>query len=237
MGNINGSTRLFKTSDGSDVLPSVIYLDKRGHRFVGKAAQDRITSAPANVAAGFKRLMGTKSPVRIGGQEWSPEECSAAKTSYGALFAINGVLIALLQPRMTSWLALRPRAWVLAISALVFGLGFGLFGFVSTPAGYAIGIAIWTVGEIAHLPTSNTVVADLAPASLRGRYQGIYSMSWGFGSVAAPIVGGAILDGPGSLVLWVGCAVLMALVGVCQLGLGASIRERASRPEPATAAG
>jgi MFS family permease len=160
-----------------------------------------------------------------------------SKTSYGALFAINGVLIALLQPRMTSWLALRPRAWVLAISALVFGLGFGLFGFVSTPAGYAIGIAIWTVGEIAHLPTSNTVVADLAPASLRGRYQGIYSMSWGFGSVAAPIVGGAILDGPGSLVLWVGCAVLMALVGVCQLGLGASIRERASRPEPATAAG
>ena len=160
-----------------------------------------------------------------------------SKTSYGALFAINGVLIALLQPRMTSWLALRPRAWVLAISALVFGLGFGLFGFVSTPAGYAIGIAIWTVGEIAHLPTSNTVVADLAPASLRGRYQGIYSMSWGFGSVAAPIVGGAILDGPGSLVLWVGCAVLMALVGACQLGLGASIRERASRPEPATAAG
>lgn len=77
VGNINGSTRLFKTSDGSDVLPSVIYLDKRGHRFVGKAAQDRITSAPANVAAGFKRLMGTKSPVRIGGQEWSPEECSA----------------------------------------------------------------------------------------------------------------------------------------------------------------
>ena len=72
VGNIDGTTRLFKTADGSDVLPSVIYLDKRGHRFVGKSAQDRIMSAPANVAAGFKRLMGTKSPVRIGDQEWSP---------------------------------------------------------------------------------------------------------------------------------------------------------------------
>lgn len=92
VGNINGSTRLFKTSDGSDVLPSVIYLDKRGHRFVGKAAQDRITSAPANVAAGFKRLMGTKSPVRIGGQEWSPEECSAEiiKTLVGQALTESG---------------------------------------------------------------------------------------------------------------------------------------------------
>tara|TARA_R110000751_G_scaffold263960_3_gene363147 strand:+ start:3512 stop:6025 length:2514 start_codon:yes stop_codon:yes gene_type:complete len=77
VGYADGSTRLFKASDGSDVLPSVIYLDKRGHRFVGKPAQDRIFSAPANVAAGFKRLMGTKSPVSIGGQEWTPEQCSA----------------------------------------------------------------------------------------------------------------------------------------------------------------
>jgi len=77
VGHLNGATRLFKAADGSDVLPSVIYLDKRGHRFVGKSAQDRIMSAPANVAAGFKRLMGTKSPVRIGDQEWTPEDCSA----------------------------------------------------------------------------------------------------------------------------------------------------------------
>ena len=54
-----------------------------------------------------------------------------SKSTYGALFAINGVLIALVQPRMTSWLAPKPRSMVLAISAVVFGIGFGLFGFVS----------------------------------------------------------------------------------------------------------
>lgn len=77
VGNLDGNLRLFKASDGSDVLPSVIYLDKRGHRFVGKHAQDRIATAPANVAAGFKRLMGTNSPVSLGDQEWTPVECSA----------------------------------------------------------------------------------------------------------------------------------------------------------------
>ncbi|KII14878.1 MULTISPECIES: Hsp70 family protein [Rhodobacterales] len=77
VGHMDGSTRLFKTADGTDVLPSVIYLDKRGHRFIGKSAYDRLLSAPKNVAAGFKRSMGTKNPVTFAGQTWTPVECSA----------------------------------------------------------------------------------------------------------------------------------------------------------------
>ena len=77
VGHIDGELRLFKTSDGTDVLPSSIYLDKRGHRFVGKAAYDRLMSTPQNVAQGFKRSMGTKNPVSFAGQVWSPVECSA----------------------------------------------------------------------------------------------------------------------------------------------------------------
>ncbi|TRB19690.1 Hsp70 family protein [Rhizobium rhizogenes] len=77
VGYIDGQLRLFKTSDGSDVLPSVIYVDRRGHRFVGKSAYDRTVTSPQSVASGFKRLMGTRSPVRINNEEWTPEDCSA----------------------------------------------------------------------------------------------------------------------------------------------------------------
>lgn len=77
VGHIDGALRLFKTSDGTDVLPSVIYLDKRGHRFIGKSAYDRLLSAPQNVAQGFKRSMGTKNPITFAGQTWTPVECSA----------------------------------------------------------------------------------------------------------------------------------------------------------------
>ncbi|MGO6719434.1 Hsp70 family protein [Rhizobium ruizarguesonis] len=77
VGYVDGQLRLFKTSDGSDVLPSVIYIDRRGHRFVGKSAYDRTVTSPQSVAAGFKRLMGTRSPVRINEEEWTPEDCSA----------------------------------------------------------------------------------------------------------------------------------------------------------------
>jgi molecular chaperone DnaK len=77
VGHIDGALRLFKTSDGTDVLPSVIYLDKRGHRFIGKSAYDRLLSAPQNVAQGFKRSMGTKNPISFAGQTWTPVECSS----------------------------------------------------------------------------------------------------------------------------------------------------------------
>ncbi len=92
VGHIDGGLRLFKTSDGTDVLPSVIYLDKRGHRFIGKSAYDRLLSAPQNVAHGFKRSMGTKNPISFSGQVWTPVECSAEiiKTLVGQAMTETG---------------------------------------------------------------------------------------------------------------------------------------------------
>jgi molecular chaperone DnaK len=78
-GNADSQIRIFKTSDGSDVLPSVIYIDRRGHRLYGKRAYEQTVLSPDNVAKGFKRLMGTSSTMHFqaSGQTMTPEECSA----------------------------------------------------------------------------------------------------------------------------------------------------------------
>jgi molecular chaperone DnaK len=74
-----GKVRVFRPSDGGEVLPSVIFVDKRGHRLYGRRAHDQALIAPDNVAAGFKRLMGSATPIEIkeAGLTLSPEECSA----------------------------------------------------------------------------------------------------------------------------------------------------------------
>src|SRR4051794_5479746 len=79
VGNDANGLRLFKTSDGRDVLPSVLYVDKRGNRFVGSKAYDQALLAPENVAQGFKRLMGTKTPIHLAAADVDlmPEEASA----------------------------------------------------------------------------------------------------------------------------------------------------------------
>jgi molecular chaperone DnaK len=79
VGNDGDSLRLFKATDGSDVLPSAIMLDRRGGMFVGKRAYEQDAFSPENVGKRFKRLMGTKSPVEFksAGRSMSPEEASA----------------------------------------------------------------------------------------------------------------------------------------------------------------
>lgn len=78
-GIVDGKARVFRPADGGEVLPSIIYFDKRGHRLYGRRAHDQALVSPENVAAGFKRLMGTSTPIEIKGveQTLSPEECSA----------------------------------------------------------------------------------------------------------------------------------------------------------------
>ncbi len=78
-GIVDGEARVFRPADGGEVLPSVIYVDKRGHRLYGRRAYDQALIAPDNVAAGFKRLMGSSTPIEIkgAGVTLTPEECSA----------------------------------------------------------------------------------------------------------------------------------------------------------------
>jgi molecular chaperone DnaK len=98
-----GKLRLFKTAEGTDVLPSAIMVDRRGSMLVGKRAYDQAAYSPENVAQGFKRLMGTASTVTFGatGRTMTPEDASSevlksliaqAKMDVGD-FAIEGAVV------------------------------------------------------------------------------------------------------------------------------------------------
>lgn len=83
VGNAGGELRHFKTPEGTDVLPSAIMLDRRGGMIVGKRAYDQAAFSPESVAQGFKRLMGTSSPIRFAnGTTMTAEElsCEVIKT-------------------------------------------------------------------------------------------------------------------------------------------------------------
>jgi molecular chaperone DnaK len=61
----DGDTRIIKTPEGTDTMPSVIYRDRRGHQTVGVRAYDHGMLSPDNVVEGFKRLIGTDTPMRF----------------------------------------------------------------------------------------------------------------------------------------------------------------------------
>lgn len=77
-GLLDNKMRIFRPVDGGETLPSMIGFDKRGHKLFGRRAHDMAFVTPENVLAGFKRLMGTSTPLQIPelSISLSPEECS-----------------------------------------------------------------------------------------------------------------------------------------------------------------
>jgi MFS family permease len=140
-------------------------------------------------------------PVQMNDDGLSPSQ-------YGMIIALNGALIVLVTVPLTRWLQRFRRSRVLAVSSVFVGIGFGATAWASTPAQYAATVAAWTVGEVIGAAVGPTVVADLAPAHLRGRYLGVFGFSFAAASLVAPLAGGAVYDAFGGPVLWVGTAVL-----------------------------
>src|SRR5205814_1034887 len=94
-------------------------------------------------------------------------------------------------------------AW-LAAGALLIGLGFGATALAGGAPGYALGVVLWTLGEIGFATATPALVAALAPVDQRGAYQGTYQLAWATASTAAPVVGSLVLVHFGRGALWLG---------------------------------
>ena len=119
--------------------------------------------------------------------------------AYGAVAALNGILIGVLQLPMTSWMRRYTHGSVLAASSFLMGAGFAvplLISAVGHPMGvYAASVVVWTIAEIGNTPPQMALGADLAPAHMRGRYQGMSTLAWSVAGIVGPLVGGWALSG------------------------------------------
>ncbi|MFC8450887.1 MDR family MFS transporter [Kitasatospora sp. NPDC057223] len=160
---------------------------------------------------------------------------SAAR--YGLVIGLNGLLIVLLQIPVTRMTEGRNRTALLVAGALLTGWGFGLTALAGSSAIlFAVTVVVWTIGEIMNTPTMMGLVAELSPAHARGRYQGVYSLSWSLASFLGPALGGLLLQHAGGGAVWGGCALLGTLAAAGHLVLGRRTADApASAPAPAPA--
>ncbi|MBV6697082.1 MFS transporter [Kitasatospora aureofaciens] len=150
-------------------------------------------------------------------------------TEYGLVIGLNGVLIVVLQIPLTRWMEGRSRTGLLIASCLFAGWGFGLASLAGSSAWiFAGSVAVWTIGEILNAPTMMSLVAELAPTHARGRYQGVYSLSWSLASFLGPAAGGVLLEHAGPSVLWGACAVCGSVAALGHVVLGRRTRAAAA---------
>lgn len=121
---------------------------------------------------------------------------------YGSLAAVNAVLVVGLQPFVTARLAKLPQLRVQAAGSALIAVGVALTGLADGIAGYVVSVAVWSLGEVVVAGLAATVVANLAPAHARGRYQGAFSWTWGVARFTALTLGVTVYTGLGAATLW-----------------------------------
>ncbi|HEY3506836.1 MAG TPA: MFS transporter [Actinocatenispora sp.] len=145
---------------------------------------------------------------------------------YGATAAINGILIVVLQPLLTTWLARFDRMKVLAASWALVGAGMALTGLAHAPWQYAATVVVWTVGEVGTAGFTAALVADLAPAEARGRYQALFGWGWAAANLLGPLLGAGVYGTLGPGAAWFGCLGVGLCTGVCALALSGRVARR-----------
>ncbi|WP_460107562.1 MDR family MFS transporter [Streptomyces sp. YKOK-J1] len=154
---------------------------------------------------------------------------------YGFAVAVNGVLIVALQIPVTRFIEHRDPRTLLVASSLLAGYGFGLTAFAGSVGVFALTVCVWTLAEIVNAPTQTGLVVRLSPAHGRGRYQGMYTLSWSVAALVAPLMSGAVIDRFGAAWLWAMCAGVGTVAGI---GYGVLMRRPATErraPESAPA--
>ena len=72
----DGQPHVF-AEDGDPILPSFVGLSEDGRLLVGKAARNQWVLAPERTIKSIKRKMGQDVKVKLGDQEYRPQEISA----------------------------------------------------------------------------------------------------------------------------------------------------------------
>ncbi|MFJ3825679.1 MDR family MFS transporter [Streptomyces nodosus] len=161
-------------------------------------------------------------PVAMGRAGFTPAD-------YGLAVAVNGFLIVALQLPVTRFIERRDPRQLLIVSSLLAGYGFGLTAFAGSVAVFALTVCVWTMAEIVNAPVQTGLVVRLSPTHGRGRYQGMYTLSWAVAALIAPLMSGLVIDRFGAKWLWGLCAVvgMVAAAGYALLMRSLPAQEKA----------
>jgi len=154
---------------------------------------------------GFGQIWVTM-PIMLG------ELHGVSAQQWALLMVVYGAAMATLQYPVIRVFGKYDHMWLMSLSSLFIGTGMGAAAFVPYPVTYACVLLI-CLGIVLLIPISATVVSNLAPADLRGRYMGTWTLVYMGGYALGPLLGGwalAQLGGRGAFAVISAVALLGA---------------------------
>lgn len=140
----------------------------------------------------------------------------------GAIFTVNTALVGLGQGLVVRRMSGQVRARMMGLAQLVFLVSYALFVVAGwLPVWLAVvvmlvGATIYTFGELTGGPVFSATAAEAAPDHLRGRYLGLFQLSWGIGGAVTPVAFTWLLAHGATTVWWVLAVIAVASAAYLQ---------------------
>jgi len=162
------------------------------------------------------------------------ENFGVPESSYGFIMATNAAMVVLFQYSVTRLTQRYYHLPVLAVGSLFYAVGVGSVAWAAGFSGFLLSMVILTIGEMIMVPTSTALTANLAPPDMRGRYMGMYGLTWGVAMGIGPVLGGTLNDQVAPVAIWyAGLAFgAVALIGFVVLGWLLPRRDPSPAPRP-----
>lgn len=154
-----------------------------------------------------------------------------APATWGFLVIINPLLVTLFQLRVTRWASGWPAGPKLATAMLLMGWSLLLLLVSGSVAMFVIVLVVFVAGEMLWVPTSQAIVARLAPQDLRGAYMGAFGSMASVGFALGPFTGLQLRGSYGDDAAW----YFFAAVSLVAAATGAAAVRGAARRRVAAA--
>jgi MFS family permease len=133
------------------------------------------------------------------------------EATYSWIPTTNALMVVFLQVFITRAMKPYRDTQVMPIGAAFYMLAMLIVGISYQFWGFWLAMVVLTVGELITAPTATTFVANLAPLNQRGRYLGVFGLTWHVALAIGPFAAGVLTDAFGIRSPWFAGAVFGAL--------------------------
>lgn len=155
------------------------------------------------------------------------EERGMTEDAIGLLLAVNTIVILLTEMQVARRAERSDPLFVMGISGLFIGVGFGVLPWAFGIPWLVASILIWTVGEMLMGPVTASWVATRAPEASRGAYMAWFTLTFAIVNIFGPWIGTAVLEHFGSTALWLSTLAIGVLDLAAFWILARALRARA----------
>lgn len=151
---------------------------------------------------------------------------------FGLLGSFNAIIVVVCTPVITAMFNRRTNIRRIFYAGILFTVGFGMLGFISTKSAFFISVFIFTIGEILEAISTMPFIMNHTPASHRGRMSSIIPLIMGAGYSLGPLIMGSVLDNNGFQNSWIIAAAVVLISTIAMKGIDIS-QSRSKKTAPA----